>query len=162
MSKPANMAELLKRIYFWVGLSFVVCGVLCFIGVLQPSERSMVQTQATLGIIFLSLGIVFFIVQSVLKAVGSRKNKLHDELFRNGARVNGTVEKVYLQRYVQYGKESPWVIGYTYTYQGKNYHHKSDFLWKKPDIKEEDSIAVYTDDSGRSAVRTCCSAGNCL
>ncbi len=153
MSKPGNMAELLKIIYFWLGFAFAAFGVLCFIGILQPTASSVIQGPTVLGIAFLMLGIVFFIVQFVLKAVSSQKNQLQDELFRSGARVDGTVERVYLDKYVQYGKESPYIVAYTYTYQGKDYHQKSGFLWNKPDIREHDPIVVYADGSGRSAVK---------
>ena len=54
--------------------------------------------------------------------------------------------------YMQYGKQSPYVIQYNYIYQGKEYHHKSCFLWEKPDLAAGDSIMVCVNDSGKSTI----------
>ena len=113
----------------------------------------MVQDQTVMGLIFVLLGGGFIVVQVVLKVISFRKDKLRGELFANGTKVNGTVEKVYLQGYTQYGNRSPYRVLYTYTSQGEVYHHKSDLLWEKPDLAENDPIVVYTDNAGRSAVR---------
>lgn len=146
------MEELLSIVFLWLGIAFLIMGLLCYIGVMQPSRNSMIREPKTLGIVFSSLGIVYFIVQTILKAIAFSKNKLHNELLINGTKTNGTVEKVYWQRYTQYGGKSPYRILYTYTWQGKVYHHKSDLLWDKPDYAVHDSIVVYADDSGRSTV----------
>lgn len=69
MNKPKYMEELLKIIFLWLGAAFIVMGLLCFIGLLKPEASSMVQEPTILGIIFTLLGIVFFIVQTILKAI---------------------------------------------------------------------------------------------
>ena len=153
MSKPRYMEELLKIVFLWLGISFTVMGLLCFIGILKPDADSMVQEPTILGIVFSLTGIIFFLVQAVLKAVSSLKSKQYNELLASGTRVEGTVEKVYLQKYTQYGRQSPYRICYTYTFQGKTYHHKSCLLWDKPSCREHDSIEVYTNNSGRSTLR---------
>lgn len=152
MGKPRYMEELLKIIFLWLGVSFIVMGALCFIGLLKPTADSMIQTSAMLGIVYSLLGLVFFIVSTVLKSVTSLKSRLHNELLVNGTKVHGTIEKVYLQRYTQYGNRSPYRILYTYTFQDKLYHHKSYLLWDKPDFRENDPIDVYANSSGKSTV----------
>ena len=49
--------------------------------------------------------------------------------------------------------KSPYRVLYSYTYGGKIYHHKSHLLWDKPYMKETDSIAVYINDSEKSAIQ---------
>lgn len=153
MRKPRYIEELLKLVFLWLGIAFIVMGFLCFIGVLKPKASSMTQEPTVLGTVFSLLGIAFFIVQLILKAIVSSKNKLHNELLISGTKIHGTVEKVYLQTYTQYGRKSPYRILYTYTFQGKVYHQKSDLLWDKPDFGEHDSIVVYTNGSGKSTVQ---------
>ncbi len=153
MGKPRYMEELLSIVFLWLGIAFIVMGLLCYIGVMKPKSSSMIQEPITLGIVFSSLGIVYIIVQMILKTISSWRNKLHNELLISGTKVNGIVEKVYWQRYTQYGSESPYRIFYTYTWQGKVYHHKSYLLWDKPDYAVNDTIVVYADDSGRSTIQ---------
>lgn len=153
MRKPKYMAELLKIVFLWLGIAFVAAGFLCFGGILKPTADSMIQDQTVLGLFFALVGGGFIIAQAVLKAVCSRKDRLRAELLAGGMKVNGTVERVYLQKYTQYGNRSPYRVFYTYTSQGRDYHHKSDLLWEKPDLGENDPIAVYTDGAGRSTVR---------
>ncbi len=153
MGKPRYMEELLKKIFLWIGAAFIMMGLLCFIGVLRPTSGSTVQEPTVNGIVFLSFGIVLFIAQCILKVNVSRKNQLHSELLISGAKVNGTVEKVCLQNYAQYGSQSPYIIFYTYTYQGKVYHHKSYLFWDKPDMMEHDPIVVYANDLGQSTIQ---------
>lgn len=83
--------------------------------------------EGLLKIVFLWLGIAFIIM--------------------------GIVEKVYWQKYTQYGGESPYRILYTYTWQGKTYHRKSYLLWDRPDFTVHDSIVVYVNNLGQSTVQ---------
>ena len=152
MNKPRYIEGMLKMIFLWLGIAFIFFGFLSFYGILKPSAKSMVQEPTMLGIIFGLLGIVFIIVTIVLKTIVAAKNKLHSELLSNGIEINGTVEKVYLQKNMQYGHRHPYRILYTYTYQGREYHHKSCFLWDKPNFVEGDSIKVYTNAFGKSTV----------
>lgn len=81
------------------------------------------------------------------------KEKSYRELIAEGIKVNGIAEKVYMQRFLRYGKKSPYRILYSYTYRGKVYHHKSHLLWDKAYMKEKDLIAVYINDSEKSAIQ---------
>lgn len=152
MKKPKYTGGLLKIIFLYLSIGFLVMGLLGLIGLLKPTKNSQVQSPTLLGIIFLSLGAAFFVVQMILRAVVSFRNQLHAELLANGTRIDGTVEKIYLQWYTQYGSQSPYRILYTYTWQGQVYHHKSCLLWEKPDFAEQDPIVVYVGDSGKSTI----------
>lgn len=153
MSKPRYMEELLKIIFSWLGAAFIVMGVICFMSILKSKDSPMTQELTILGIVFSLLGIVFFIVQIILIIITSLKNKLHNELLLSGTKIDGTVEKVYLQKYTQYGNKSPYRILYTYTWQGKVYHQKSCLLWDKPNFMEHDSIAIYVNDIGKATIQ---------
>ncbi len=153
MGKPRYVEELLKIIFLWLSITFIVMGLLCFFDVLKPSTISMIQESTILGIVFSSIGIVFFIVQTILNLMALSKDKLHNELLASGVRINGTVEKVYLQKYMQYGRKSPYRILYTYTYEHKVYHHQSNLLWEKPAIQEHDPIVVYANNLGKSTIQ---------
>ena len=107
MNKPRYMEELMKIIFLWLGIAFVFMGILCFLGILKPNASSMVQEPTMLGIIFSLLGIVFIVVQTIFKILAANKNKLYSELLSRGTRINGIVEKVFLQKSMKYGNKNP-------------------------------------------------------
>lgn len=153
MNKPTYREELFKRIFLWLGIGFIAMGLLAFVGVLRPTSYSEVQEPNLLGARFLAFGTVFLIIQTVLGLIVSRKKKLHNELLVNGTKVNGTVEKICVEMGVRYAGETPYIVIYTFNHQGKEYHRESCFLWDKPDVMVNDSIVVYTDDSGKSTIQ---------
>lgn len=154
MKEPRYAEDVLKIIFLWIGIAFIAGGLLfSLFGVLQSEAYSEGQEFNENGIAFLVFGIVFIIIQSVQRGIASRKKKSHNELLIRGTKVYGTVEKVCLQNSVRYGGKYPYVVFYTYTCQGKVYHGESYLLWEVPDVKEQDSIAVYTDNSGKSTVQ---------
>lgn len=146
------MEELLKIIFLWLGIMFVIFGILGLIGIMKPKASSMVQNHILLGIIFSLVGIAFIIVSIILRTAVREKDKLHNELLISGRKIDGVVEKVYLQTYTQYGHQSPYVVMYTFTYGDKTYHQKSYFLWEKPNLRDGDSVMVYVNDSGKSTI----------
>ncbi len=152
MHGPRYIEKIYALIFLCLGCAFIAMGALCFIGIVKPTESSSVKDPVMMGIIFISLGTVFCIVQTILRVAASAKNKLHSMLLVNGTKIRGTVDKVYLMKYTQYGQRSPYRVFYTYTYQGEPYHHKSDLLWDKPNFQEGDSIWVYVNDTGKSTI----------
>lgn len=153
MNRPKYTEEFLAVIFFILGGIFIAMGLLCFIGVVRPSARSMVQIPAMLGIVYSFIGIAFCLAMLILKANAAAKKNLHKELLANGNKINGIVEKVHFQRSIQYGKESPYRIYYTYTDQGKEFHRKSYLLWEKPDYLKGDQIEVFANHLGKSTIR---------
>ena len=101
MKRPKYMEDMLKMIFFWIGAMFLVVSVLMFFRVMKPKESSLVQNQLLLGIIFLATGMLFLITAVCMGIVAMKKNKLQDELLKNGVMVSGIVEKVYLQKSTQ-------------------------------------------------------------
>jgi len=137
MNRIKYAEQLYALISMCLGCAFIVFGLLSFIGILQPTSTSIVQSQRNIGIVFSVLGVAFLIAQAIFTALASAKKKSYYELISNGIKVNGIVERVL----------------YSYTYGGKIYHHKSHLLWDKPYMKETDSIAVYINDSEKSAIQ---------
>lgn len=154
MKKPKYIEKLYALISFCLGSVFLIMGLLCFVGVLKPTAYSQVQNPIIMGTIFALLGVAFCIVQTILIVINSAKRKLHNELLSSGTKLNGTVDKVYLQKYIHYGKKSPFRNCYTYTYQGEIYNSKSCLLWDKPNFKEGDPITVYANNLGKSTVES--------
>ena len=119
MSEPRYVEDIFKHMFLWMSIGWIaiglIMGFLGLIGVLKPTAHSMNQdsTEITNFILFIVLGIIFFIAHSVQRSTASRKKKLHDELLADGAKVNGTVEKVCRQNLVRYGGKYPYIIFYT-------------------------------------------------
>lgn len=153
MKKPNYIEELYAMVFFWLGNSFLVVGLFAYIGFLKPTPQSDVQDPIAMGISFFVLGVVFYLTQIVLKVIASAHEKLHNELLANGTKVNGTVEKVYLQKYTNYGKASPYRIYYHFTDQGNILNRKSRLLWAKPEVVKGDSIVVYVNEFGKSTIQ---------
>ena len=152
MCYPRYTEELLKIIFLWIGILFTGFGVLVFFGIAGASENSMAQSRMELGIIYFTIGFAFLVVRTVLKSIVSSKVRQQDELLTSGTRVTGIVDKVYLQRFTQYGRKSPYRIAYFYVFQGMTYHHKTGLLWEKPVFAAQDSILVCANDRGESTV----------
>ena len=153
MKKPRYMEELLKIIFVWLGVMFVCSGILCVLGVMKPSPHSMIQDPTILGVVFSDLGAVFVFAHFIFRGIAHKKSKLYSDLTLNGTKVQGEVEKVYLQWYIQYGKRSPYRIVYKYRYLDKEYRHKSGLFWEKPDLAVGDQVVVYVNDAGKSAMQ---------
>lgn len=152
MKRPKYMEELLKIICLLLGAAFVCTGILGLIGVEQPKATSLIQDPVLLGISFLIIGLLVIITGIILGVISARKSKLSSELLISGTKVKGVVENVYLQGYTHYGTQSPYRIQYTYSYNGKKYHHKSGFIWEKPNLRSGDTIMVYVNDYGKSNI----------
>lgn len=153
MKKPRYMEELLKIIFAWLGFMFICSGILCVLGVMKPSAHSMIQDPTILGGVFSALGMAFILVHFIFNVIANKKSKLYSELISKGMKIQGEVEKVYLQRYVKYGKKFPYRIVYKYRYQGKEYRHKSGLFWEKPDLAAGDRVVVYVNEWGKSAMQ---------
>lgn len=153
MKKTKYTGSLYAFIFLGLGITFLIIGTLCFLGVIKPTAHSSVQNPIIMGMVFSMIGVTFCAVQTILKFVSYKQEKLHNELLAKGNKLIGTVEKVYLQKGTRLGTKSPFRICYTYSYQSKIYHHKSCLLWDKPYLNEGDSIEVYANDFGKSTLK---------
>ena len=98
MNRIKYAEQLYALISMCLGCAFIVFGLLSFIGILQPTSTSIVQSQRNIGIVFSVLGVAFLIAQAIFTVLASAKRKSYCELISNGIKVNGIVEKVYSPR----------------------------------------------------------------
>ena len=155
MKKLNYTEDLLRVIFFWIGTFFIVSGVLSFLGILKPAVNSGIQDSDMLGAVFSIIGVLLCIISAALGIYTAKLDKLHLELIENGTRVKGTVEKVCLQKYTRYRRQTPYRILYSFTYHDKVYYHKSRLVWEKPEFKKGDLITVYVNNFGKSTVYNC-------
>lgn len=153
MHRPKYVKEFFKIPFLMLGTIFLFEAALQWADILYlERETSGIQPSDISGILIFSVAIVLFIIWAVLKAFIVSEEKSCMELWKSGTKIIGTVEKVYLQTSIQYHGKSPYRILYTYAFQGKIHHHKSNLLWEKPNISAHDSIVVYADSSGKSTL----------
>ena len=155
MKKLNYTEDLLRVIFFWIGIFFLVSGVLSFLGISKPAVNSGIQNPDMLGTVFSITGVLLCIISAALGIYTAKLDKLHLQLIENGTKVKGLVEKVYLQKYTRYRRQIPYRILYSFTYHDKVYYHKSRLVWEKPDLKKGDLITVYVNNLGKSTVYNC-------
>lgn len=152
MKKPKYKSDLLAFIFLCLGLAFIILGCLSFINIIKPTAHSLVQEQILLGQIFCFLGATFCVIQLVLRIFSYKRAKLQSELISKGNKIVGTVERVSLQKWIQFGRKLPYIVYYTYSYKDKIYHNKSYLLWEKPNLSRGDKIDIFVNDIGQSTV----------
>ena len=152
MKKPKYMEDVMKIIFFTIGFEFICFCVFSYIDVPNPDLFETVKIPSLMDIIFGVVGITFILGGIVLSLISVRKSKKCANILENGIRINGVVEKISLQRHTQLGNQTPYVIQYRYTFRDKEYHRKSFYIWEKPCYEVGDTIVLYVDDFGKSAV----------
>lgn len=71
MNRIKYAEQLYALISMCLGCAFIVFGLLSFIGILQPTSTSIVQSQRNIGIVFSVLGVAFLIAQAIFTALTS-------------------------------------------------------------------------------------------
>ena len=61
MKKLNYTEDLLRVIFFWIGIFFLVSGVLSFLGILKPAVNSGIQNPDMLGTVFSITGVQSFV-----------------------------------------------------------------------------------------------------
>lgn len=139
MRKTKNSFEFISIIFFILGFSFILSGVLNRIGILPTSESSQGDPGfwfPLLGFLLLTAGFVFLII-----AVTKRRSERH--LLEEGLRVTGLVTKIEHFHFVRFNKTSPYVIHFSYKFENADYEGHSHFIWSRPSFKPEAHIEVY-------------------
>lgn len=150
MKKPKYKSDLLAFIFLCLGLAFIIFGCLSFANIIKPTAHSLVQNQILSGQIFCFLGTTFCVIQAVFRIFSYKQAKLHSELISTGTKIVGTIERISLQKGTQFGKKSPFIVYYTYSYKDKIHHNKSCLLWDKPNLSNGDKIDIFVNDIGQS------------
>lgn len=152
MKKPKYIEQVYGFRFLLIGVSSIVAGTLAAIGVMHPTKHSMIQDNNTIALGFYMIGSAFYLSNVVLTFISRKKENQHSELISNNKTVIGTVKEVNYKRKIKFGKTSPYVICFSYSLNGKNYHSKSYLLWEKPNLTTGDSIEVYVNDFGNSTI----------
>lgn len=152
MNKPKYTEEMIKIIFLCLGVVFVGEGLFGFMGGLKPKPNSMIQDPFVMASIFFVIGIILIIICIILGQIVKRKDRVYEELIKNGIKISGKVERVYLESNIRYARQSPYRVWYVYSYQGKHFQKKSHFLWEKPNLEVGEVIVVYVNEAGKSAI----------
>lgn len=73
MNRIKYAEQLYALISMCLGCAFIVFGLLSFIGILQPTSASIVQSQRNIGIVFSVLGVAFLISKRGVKSTAFRR-----------------------------------------------------------------------------------------
>lgn len=142
LKKPNSLMQLLGYVFMILGPVFICLGYLNKVGVLPTAANS----KGDPAVIFPIIGIMFFVVGVAFFFIPLYKEKKRESLQSTGIRVQGTVTETKKLIYTQWGRQSPYVVYFTYEYSGEKYKGKSNLLWNKPTISEGDIITVYIDE----------------
>ena len=77
MKKLNYTEDLLRVIFFWIGIFFLVSGVLSFLGILKPAVNSGIQNPDMLGTVFSITGVLLCIISAALGIYTAKLDKLH-------------------------------------------------------------------------------------
>lgn len=152
MKKPKYITQMYSFIFFFIGVAFIISGLLVAWGIMSPSKHSAVQDKNTMTLIFCMISLGFFIASSILISISCLIEKKRRELISNGKLVAGTVDDIRYKRWISFGKISPYVIYFSFSFDDKIYHGKSYLVWEKPNFADGDSIEIYVNDFGNSTV----------
>ena len=141
MKKPESMWEFCGRLFLLLGVLFVLFGILTQAGVMRmrPGSRGGPEAFFFSGFAFLAAGI-FVLFASVLR---KRRKK---RILKSGMSVPGTVASVEQLSYTRWNTSYPYVIRFTYEWEGVRYKGKSGLIWTPPSVKESDPLSVAIDE----------------
>ncbi len=152
MKKLFTPSNVVAIIFTFIGLPFSVIGVMAMLGHVTMSEESQLQNHMVFGRIFFAIGIVFFVSGITLAVISIFFARRGKKLLETGYIVNGIVTMVEHVTNVRINRCYPYRIHFKYYFEGTEFYGKSSLLWDRPNIAENNSISVYTDGKGNSAV----------
>lgn len=152
MKKPKYIINIYGFVFLVLAISFLISASLSYTHILKVSKHSSVQDPVLVTMIYFALAVIFFIIQAISRYISKKKTYLEKELIEYGTRLSATVEKVKQRRDITFGRKSPYIISYSYSYNGDNYHAKSHLLWDKPNVVLGSVLNVYVNDMGKSAI----------
>ena len=88
MKKLNYTEDLLRVIFSWIGIFFLVSGVLSFLGILKPAVNSGIQNPDMLGTVFSITGVLLCIISAALGIYTAKLDKLHLQLIENGTKLD--------------------------------------------------------------------------
>lgn len=154
MKQPKYVIEIYAIVFFIMSIVFLSLGILGSFNLLKPTAHSLIQESATIGAVFLGIGIFFGAITMILKIMVSRKKMREQEIMRGGRVIGATVENVVKMKNILYGKKpskkSPYRVYYSYKHKEMEFYQKSNLFWEKPPYQIGDEITIWVDEDGNS------------
>lgn len=147
MRKPKSMWEFCGELFLFLGALFLLIGLLSQAGIMKikPSSHGGPYEFLILGRVFLLIGAFSLLVATCKE----RKKRL---LLQTGTSVLGMIVSVKQLPFTRWGTSYPYVVYFTYEYEGVQYKGKSGLFWILPSVKEFDKETVYIDRKIRNTV----------
>lgn len=127
MKKPKTIKRLSSYILIILGAYFILDGLF-----LNPEIYMFIP----LGIVILALGSIIF-----LRDQQSEKRK--NLLLSGETCLKAKVSHIKQKPFTSWGEKHPYVVTFTYEFEGASYQGKSHLLWEKPQLKTGDILKVY-------------------
>lgn len=136
-----------KSIFGFFGELFLFLGVLFFlIGLLSQANIMKLKSGSHGGPYdFLISGCVFLIIGVFSLLVAAHKEKRKRLLLQTGTSVVGIITSVKQLPFTRWGTSYPYVVHFTYEWDGVQYKGRTGLFWILPSIKESDNKTVYID-----------------
>ena len=141
MRKPKSIWEFCGKLFAPMGRLFVLFYLLAQAGVMKMNPRSKGGPS-----LFLATGGVLLAAAFFLLLLAAYKEKKKKQLLKTGIHVTGTVTSVKQLPYTQWNTSHPYVVRFSYEWDGGQYEGKSGLLWDLPAVKEPEEITVYLDE----------------
>ncbi len=151
MRKPKFISGVYSIAYTFIGIMFIPFVVLIYIGMLKPSPHSFIQDTDTMAILFLAISLVSIFTGIIFGIVYKYHLKNYNKLLNEKVVSTGKVSKVSKLWYCKLGGSYPYVVEYTYNYNGNQLKGRSQLLWHKPNISIDDNVNIFIDTQGKSA-----------
>lgn len=141
MRRP-TLSQSYGFVFMTLGAVFIPAGYLNKIGILSTTQYSKGGPTTT----FTVVGGILLIVGAVLFFISLYREKERAKLKEKGIKVEGYVTDIKRLIYTKVNKQAPYVVYFSYDYNGDNYKGKSHLLWDKPSISKGDLISIYIDE----------------
>lgn len=138
--KPRNFAEFYGRLFFILGASFLLIGLLSQAGVMKMKPGAHGDPR-----VFAITGCLFLIVAGVSQVMGVYMVKRDKLLIQTGTPISGAIVSVKQLRFTRFTTSYPYVVYFTYEWEGVQYKGKMGPLWDIPSLKEHDNRTIYID-----------------
>ncbi len=152
MKSPKYITDMFAFVLFHLGVMFLLFGGLTAFGFMGATESSLIQDRESLALTFAVLGSGMLSLIAVVDYYSCKWESLHNELLESGRKITANVDSVKRLSMLKLNRKSPYRVYCTFTHDGVTCQGKSQLIWQKPTLQVGDSVNVYVNDKGQSAV----------
>ncbi|CAB1245729.1 protein of unknown function [Ruminococcaceae bacterium BL-4] len=138
--KPRNFWEFYARLFFILGGSFLLIGLLSQAGIMKMKPGAHSDPR-----VFAIIGCLFLIVAGLSQFMGAYMVKRDKLLLQTGTPISGTIVSVKQLQFTRFSTSYPYVVYFTYEWEGMQYKGRIGPLWSIPSLKENDNGTIYID-----------------